>query len=616
MSRYAVSANAESERAANLLRHLEHLIREEAQIQHDRFNSQWTRPIAERVRNGKALEGLSVISVNPATGRIALQCDRNDAGFREGDHLFLHRGDACAKGRIEAVLEYDEETTLEVSPRAGPIQQLSEIRDDWIADEGYFDLSGFFLDALGEVADRQTGRQIILPLILGGLTPRLDMAAYERGWLASVDAGLNTRQAEAAASAYATDVAHLIQGPPGTGKTFVLAHIARMLAGEGARVLITALTHRAINNALNTIVGQADLTTPVCKIGHPSRGDDLRVDNYETFRQSSLDSQHNGYIVGATPFATRTARLAEVEFDTVIFDEASQITLPLAILGMLAGRSYIFVGDDCQLPPVTTLTRDSELAHTSIFGYLGSRGYNTMLDVTYRLNDALTAWPSRVFYADELRPAEGIGTRRLNLDATDQRWARALDPNEPLVFIDIFGSNTTLRSRREADIVIDLIRALLQAGVPPHDIGVITPYRAQGREIRNLLRRTLPATEPRRQIIIDTVERMQGQEREVVLVSLATASAGFAASLAHFFFQPQRLNVTITRPRTKLIIVGSSGVLRARPDDPKLVADVELFRDLIRHCTTVPLAPDDGADAYDTRARDATEQTQARNEPF
>ena len=481
-------------------------------------------------------------------------------------------------------------------PRAGPVHRLVDERDGWIADEGYFDLSGFYLDALAEVADRQTGRQIILPLILGAVLPSIDLAAFERAWMAAVDAGLNEQQAVGVASAYATDLAHLIQGPPGTGKTFVLAHLARLLAAEGDRVLVTALTHRAINNALNKVAdlaGSAELTAvPTCKIGHPSHADDLRVDNFESFADAGFGRLRSGYVVGATPFATRTSRLSDVEFDTVIFDEASQITLPLAVLGMLSGKRFIFIGDDRQLPPVTAMPRDHELAHTSVFAYLARGGYSTMLTETYRMNDALTAWPSRTFYEGELRPAPGIGERRLSLNGRYiGRWSAALAPEEPAIFVELFGTNTTIRSRREADVVVDLIVALLTEGVPADEIGVVTPYRAQGREIRNLLRRALPDPDRRRSIVIDTVERMQGQEREVILVSLTTSSPAFAAELADFYFQPQRLNVTITRPRTKLILVGSSSVLRAQPQDPALVDNVALFRDLINRCTIVSANP-------------------------
>jgi DNA replication ATP-dependent helicase Dna2 len=87
--------------------------------------------------------------------------------------------------------------------------------------------------------------------------------------------------------------------------------------------------------------------------------------------------------------------------------------------------------------------------------------------------------------------------------------------------------------------------------------------------------------------VVDTVERMQGQEREVVLVSFATANPVFAAQIADFFFQPQRLNVAVTRPRTKLILVGSHHMLDADQVDATHAEAAALLRDLIDSCLTL-----------------------------
>jgi DNA replication ATP-dependent helicase Dna2 len=574
------------DRSARLLKQLERLVLEEYATQREHIESQWSLPVAQRVRTGKAIEGLCLTGISDRTGRLIFTCQTNNSRFREGDYLFLHKSHPLLESVVECVLELDEETHLEMVPKSGNARRLLDDREGWIADEGFMDLSGYYLDALAEVADRQVGRTRILPLILGDIGPEVDLASYERGWEAAAEAGLNEQQAEAVAQAYATDLVYLVQGPPGTGKTLVLAHIARLLAAEGERVLVTALTHRAINNALNKIAHVAE-DLPVCKVGQSARADGLEMDvpNYESFDRSDFGQISGGYIIGATPFATRTNRLSEVEFDTVLFDEASQITLPLAIMGMLVGKRYVFVGDDCQLPPVSSLPGRSPLSQDSIFSYLAGRGYDEMLTLTYRLNDRLTAWPSRTFYASRLRPAPAVGERRLELPAVPERWWEVLDPQQPAVFVDLYQRNTTVRSRREAETVTGLVLALLQAGISPEDIGVISPYRAQGREIRNLLRRLAPDRAVHRAIVVDTVERMQGQEREVILVSLATSSPMFAAELADFFFQPQRLNVTVTRPRTKLIIVGSSTVLRAQIENPEMAGWVRTFQDLLQSCT-------------------------------
>ncbi|MBN1921165.1 MAG: AAA family ATPase, partial [Anaerolineae bacterium] len=574
--------------AADLLRHLEDLVRQEAEQQREHLERQWSLPLGERVRRGYALEGLAYSGMNEHTGNLVFMCTSNNARFREGDVLFLHKSHPQLEPYLEVTLEVDDEQRLELSLGGGNLVRIWDEPEGWIADEGYMDLSGYYLDALAEVADRHVGRERILPLLLGEISPQLDLSAYERGWTLASAAGLNESQAEALGQAYATDLTHLIQGPPGTGKTLVLAHLVKLLAEEGERVLVTALTHRAIHNALDKIARVApDL--PVCKIGPGARADGLAVENFEDFTQSQFEKIPDGYIIGATPFATRTQRLSEVEFDTIVFDEASQITLPLAIMGMLAGKRYIFIGDERQLPPVVAHQQtDLPLARTSIFGALVGHSYKTMLTDTYRMNDVLTAWPSRTFYDNRLRPAPGIGSRRLQLAPVDDLWQPILDPDHPAVFVDLVSSNTTVRSYREADVIVDLVMALLRAGMDPLEIGVIAPYRAQGREIRNRLRRGIKDRNLRRALVVDTVERMQGQEREVILFSMTTASPSFAADLAGFFFQEQRLNVTITRPRTKLIIVGSSLVLNAQPDDPEQQASIALFRDLLQECTLRP----------------------------
>ena len=569
----------------SLLRRLRDFINSEFAAQRANLERQWALPLGERVVRGYAIEGLKVEGIDKQT--IRLSCQTNESRFREGDFLILHRGNPAGLESAQVLIEYDDETLLEVTLQSGNPFFLQTEPAGWIADESMLDLHHFHLDALDEVADTIRGRDVILPLLNGDRIPKLDIARYERAQNEASKLNLNSSQIESVAQAYATDLYHLIQGPPGTGKTFVLAQLVRMLVADGQRVLVSALTHRAINNALDKIY-LVDPALPVCKIGISSRANDLKASNYENFVLSGFGDMRGGYAVGATPFALRSNRLAGVEFDVIIFDEASQITLPLAIMGMLSGQKYIFIGDEHQLPPVTSL-KGTGLGNTSIFGYLSGRGAETLLNTTYRLNDVLARWPSREFYDNQLVSEKRTGERRLTLKEMNGIWDHALDPDNPAIFLDLRHRGNTTRSRKEANIVVELIEALLYAGIAPAQIGVVVPYRAQGRAIRNILRQTLPKEETAREIVVDTVERMQGQEREVILVSLTTSSPGFAAQLADFFFQPQRLNVAVTRPRTKLIIVGSSIVLETEPADPIYQDWVELLRSLLETCTTFTL---------------------------
>jgi DNA replication ATP-dependent helicase Dna2 len=371
----------------------------------------------------------------------------------------------------------------------------------------------------------------------------------------------------------------------------VLATLARALASDGERVLICSFTHRAINNALNALLKQ-DPDIEAIKVGHPIQANDLLADNYESFHASPLADKSGGYVVGATPFATRTKRLGYVEFDTVIFDEASQITLPLALMGMLAGHKYIFFGDQKQLPPVLTQRLTGAALRDSVFSTLAGHNFDTMLTETYRLNEALTAWPSEQFYEGLLTSVPTAAQRQIEYPTPPTRLTHILQPDQPKVFWDLGHHNNTIYSHKEAYAVVDLITTLLACGVAAAEIGVVAPYRAQGRLIRNLLQKFVPETAVRRQIIVDTVERMQGQERDLIILSLTTSNPGFAANVAEFFFQPERLNVAITRPRKKLIIVGSRFILNTQTADPDLQAGVSLLGSLLASCTIIPYSPD------------------------
>jgi DNA replication ATP-dependent helicase Dna2 len=147
--------------------------------------------------------------------------------------------------------------------------------------------------------------------------------------------------------------------------------------------------------------------------------------------------------------------------------------------------------------------------------------------------------------------------------------------------------NNAVYSQKEAYAVVDLITTLLHCGFPAEEIGVVAPYRAQGRLIRNLLRKFVPETAVRQKIIVDTVERMQGQERDLIILSLTTSNPAFAAHVAEFFFQPERLNVAITRPRKKLIVVGSRFVLNTQTGDPDLQKGVALLESLLESCAYI-----------------------------
>lgn len=581
------TAEADRRAKAAYLERLRQLIIDERETSRRTIHRIWSMPIPERVGKGYAIEGIEIAELGQ-DGSIRLRCTRNQSRFREGDDLCLNRGDPNSAPRITVKLEEDNGTDLVVgSEDLGiPWGQLMEDRTGWILDQQQVDLSAFYLEAIQTVGETAIGRERILPLLMGGIHPAIDTTRMERGLAQGDEVGLNWTQAEALALSYASDSVYLIQGPPGTGKTRVLAHLAAMLADEGERVFVTSFTHRAINNALNTLASVAPLT-PTAKIGHPNRADDLDVDCYGGFSASPMASMKGGYVIGATPFAARTSRLSGVEFDTVIFDEASQITVPLALMAMLSGKKYVFVGDHRQLPPVLQSLPTSEAVEHSVFGRLTERGFDTMLRETYRLSDALVEWPNRHFYAGQLVPSEEAANRRMEYPRPPTKFSEILRADRAKVFVDLGHRNTTTRSTIEAGFIVDLILTLIESGVEPRDMGVVTPYRAQAREIRALLRQATAGRAEAAELVVDTVERMQGQERDLVILSLTTSNPAFALGLADFFYQPERLNVAVTRPRRKLIIVGSAHLFDTEPEEAELQEATALLEDLVKTCDSI-----------------------------
>ena len=167
------------------------LVLDEAATVRQKIHTLWYQPLAARVSEGRAIDGVRVVRVLP-DGLIELACERNLSRFREGDVLCLNQGNPFGEPAWMVTLEVDEETRLVVSCREpglnwGTIAQESQ---DWILDEGFIDLSHWILDALDEAGDTITGRTQILPLLMDayGLTPR------EREVVGEMSAGKSTAE--------------------------------------------------------------------------------------------------------------------------------------------------------------------------------------------------------------------------------------------------------------------------------------------------------------------------------------------------------------------------------------------------------------------------------------
>ncbi len=563
---------------------LARFVKAEAEATRRSFLEQWGLPVSERVAAGRCVTHLQFVSEKKS--RLHFRCaefHENNSDLREGEPVRLSRGDPNLP-MLAATLYRIEDRELWIEP-AGRWEHLTaELESEsFTLDPTYIDLEQFYQNALRELVETDRGRERILPLLCSEIAPKIDLARFDEAVKHAEDEGVNEAQSEAIAHAVATDLSHLVQGPPGTGKTFALAHIVRQRVARGERIAVTAVTHRAIHNALNTIRQVAPEIDAIVKIGREIYDPELTTPQFPTFAASPLSGSGEAYVVGATPFTLRSGRLRGVDFDTVVIDEAGQMTLPLAAMAMLCADRYILIGDHRQLPPIIQSGQwGAAPEDSSAFGALRERGFNTMLEITYRMNTELVKWPSESFYSGKLRSAEGTARRRLALPQPAREFAEILDPNEPIVFVKLAHEDARRVSDDEAALAANLLVTLAQTGFPLAQAAVVTPFRRQARRIRSLLAaRAAISEQDRTDCVIDTVERLQGQQREVVILSMTASHPDYLAKIAGFLLQPQRLNVAVTRARSKVIILGSAQIAEIDLLDTERGELVELWRSLI-----------------------------------
>ena len=572
---------------ADILSNLRNFVHDEHAVAIQKLLDVWSRPLLEKLANGTSQRFIKIERADDPTHLWAyVDVGDTDSRFREGDLIALHAGSPIESmlGRGFSLEAEDDDRWLLRGHR------VSSLFDNYVGGSAFgdpdsVDLTHYFERSLDELSISSIGREVVLPLLNGDLEITFDERDVREGELAALAEGFNARQAQAVGMAFGAEQVACIQGPPGTGKTRVLALIARLMVGRGERILMTSHTHMAINNALNKIHAQG---VPTVKIGGGTRRSGLDdavpiCPNLGAWGERPT----NGYVVGATPFATCSPRLEGFDFDTIIFDEASQITVPLAIMAMRKGRRFIFVGDQKQLPPImlsrSILSKDS----LAIFAALTSinADHTVMLTETYRMNRWLAKWPSQTYYDRKLTSAGANRERCLTLSGTShvpEKFKAVFDPDPKAcgIFIPTQDASARTHNIRDAQLVVDLCEAAVAGGLPLADIGIVTPYRAQGRAIRNLLSQHFGRAAAR-SIVADTVERMQGQERELIILSLATGDEVFLAHIAGFFFQPERLNVAITRATTKLIVIGPALQSVPSPEDETIQRWVSQYRDLI-----------------------------------
>jgi hypothetical protein len=216
------------------------------------------------------------------------------------------------------------------------------------------------------------------------------------------------------------------------------------------------------------------------------------------------------------------------------------------------------------------------------------------LDETFRLNAPLTAFPERKFYTDRyvsLVPQEKLALREDWREGLSVWQKAALDPEFPIVVFVHDGPLAATANPFEAKLAAELATALRQriatetGDISPSEqfwsdvAAVVSPHRAQNATIRA----ALPEAE-REACFVETVDRIQGKERDAIILSYCVSDPEFALAESEFIFSSERLNVAITRARTKLVVFVSRHLLDAVPGEQEIMDKVETLREFIFSC--------------------------------
>ena len=376
-----------------------------------------------------------------------------------------------------------------------------------------------------------------------------------------------------------------VQGPPGAGKTFLASHVIARLVAEGAKVGVVAQSHAVIENLMLACCARDgfDVSRAV-----RLRGKSVTPAPWSEVSDSELVeliSGAGGLLFGGTVWDyVSERRVPAGSLDVLVVDEAGQFSLTNTVAAARAARSVLLLGDPQQLPQVSTGVHPYPV-DVSALGWLSDGaaaldprcGY--FLGESWRMDSALCERVSWLSYDGALASAA----------ATVGRALQGVEPG--VVSYPVEHAGCSVRSVQEAQAVVDCVRELLgrewvpAAGAAPRPLAaedciVVAAYNAQVDCVREALIAAGLADSSGAGVRVGTVDKFQGQEAAVVLVSLASSRVDSGRG-AGFVLSPNRLNVAVSRGQWRAVLVHSPWVARSVPQDVEEVLALSGFAGLV-----------------------------------
>ncbi|MCJ1399808.1 Tripartite DNA replication factor [Xylographa trunciseda] len=445
------------------------------------------------------------------------------------------------------------------------------------------------------------GAQALRKLIVEGVAPTF-LSAAPMTFNTASQSSLNVDQRNAIEKVMCARDYALVLGMPGTGKTTTIAHIIRALTAQGKTVLLTSYTHTAVDNILLKIQNDG---IGILRLGalakvHPQVQEFADLAAVPKTTVEELAKSYSNQVVATTCLSINHPIFNQRIFDYCIVDEASQITLPVCLGPIRMARTFILVGDHYQLPPLVQNKEAQEGGlDISLFKLLSEKHPSSVVNLEhqYRMCEDIMTLSNTLIYDGRLKcgTAKVANSKIIIPDMPGLRvhhhtastipstssivcpaaipgacWIRdLLDPAVKVAFVNTdhmiplsreIAKGSRITNPVEATVVTQLVGSLLATGVNATDIGVITLYRSQLALLKQTLRQksstlnNIPG-DIASGVEMHTADRFQGRDKEVVVLSLVRSNE--TGNVGDLLKDWRRVNVALTRARTKLLIVGS-----------------------------------------------------------
>lgn len=484
--------------------------------------------------------------------------------------------------------------------------EMTDLGIDLLFDDASFKEMKF---ALGRAIKAEGRLKELIPVILG------EKEAYFNQKKAYFpNEKLNLSQQEAVKKVWQAQDIAIIHGPPGTGKTTTLVQAIKQCLDEESQVLVCAPSNVAVDLLTERLAAKGLKTL---RIGNPARvSDDMQLHTLEAkiaqhpdykllkklrrdaeeyrsiarkykrnfgkeereqrkllFQESKKIKQQSedlekylvkdvvdtAQVITATLVGAANKFIRGKQFSTVFIDEAGQALAPACWIPITKSHKVVLAGDHLQLPPtVKSQEAAKQGLETTLLEYAIHQqpSLASLLDTQYRMNEQIMAFSSSVFYDNKLKADASVAQHQLKAEA------------EVVTFIDTAGCGFeegreggvgSYFNEGEVGIVFGHLQQLLENNSQEENlsVGIISPYRAQVAKLQESLKEAF--WEPyRQQIRIHSVDGFQGQEQDVIYISLVRCNE---QGKIGFLQDTRRMNVALTRARKRLVIIGDSATL-------------------------------------------------------